>query len=531
MIASLKNLRALGNQDEKPAWWRWAIVVTASLGALLEVIDTSIVNVALPHMQGNLGATLSEIGWVITGYAMANVIMIPLSAWLGDRFGKKNYFIFCLIGFTLASVLCGLASSLPMLIISRILQGLAGGGLLAKGQAIIFETFPKEEQPLAQAVFGLGVIVGPAIGPTLGGYLTDILGWRSIFFINIPFGILATLAATIFFKKDHLNPDRNLTVDWLGILFLAVGLAALQIMLEEGHQEDWFSSGYIVTMAVVSIIALTLFVWQELTIEHPAVDLSVLRYRSLAAGSVFSVILGIGLYGTMFAVPIFAQSLLNFTAAKTGELLIPGALTSAVFMILGSQLSKKIDARLLILTGAVMTAIPMFTLAQLNPNTGVDQLFWPLIIRGAGTVLMFMPLTLASLGPIPPKDISAASGFFNLTRQIGGSVGIAMLTTILSQRENHHRSILVEHVSLYDAHVRQQLAGIAANFEAHGSSAGMAMQQAHELMNRMINQQSAILSFADMFWIVGCLFITSLLLLSFLGSGQHTSDKALSDVH
>ncbi|WP_373531277.1 DHA2 family efflux MFS transporter permease subunit [Vampirovibrio sp.] len=507
--------------QERPGWWKWAIAITASLGAVLEVIDTSIVNVALPDMQGNLGATLSEIGWVVTGYAVANVVMIPLSAWLGDYFGKKNYFIFCLVGFTLASVLCGMATTLPMLILARVLQGLAGGGLLAKGQSIIFETFPPHQQNIAQAVFGMGVMVGPALGPTLGGFITDAIGWRWIFFINIPFGILAVIAALIFFYPDKIDPEvRKRKVDWWGIGLLALALSSFQTMLEEGHQEDWFASAFIALMAVLSVVGIILFVWRELTVEHPAVDLRVLRYRSLAAGSVFSALLGMGLYGALFALPIFAQTLLHYNAEKTGFLLLPGAIASAVFMMVGAQLSRKLDNRILIAVGSIILALTMFYLAGINPNTNEDSLYWPLIWRGAGTVLMFMPLTLATLSPIPKQDIAAASGFFNLTRQIGGSIGIAVLTTLLAERQNFHRSVLSEHISLYNPAVRAQIEGMAHHLQQQGTSIGMAKQQALAIMDGMLSQQAAVLSYADIFWFMGMVFVLSLGLLFFLGKGS-----------
>jgi DHA2 family multidrug resistance protein len=504
----------------KPAWWKWMIALTASLGAVLEVIDTSIVNVALHEMQGTLGATLSEIGWVVTGYAIANVIMIPLSAWLGDYFGKKNYFIFCLIGFTLASVLCGISNSLAMLIVSRVIQGLAGGGLLAKAQAILFETFSKEEQGLAQAVFGLGVMVGPALGPTLGGYLTDTIGWRWIFFINIPFGILAVIMGIIFFVPDRLNHDRDRRVDWWGIALLAIGLSAFQTMLEEGQQDDWFASRFIVTMAVLSVVGLGLFIWRELSIDYPAVNLRVLKHRSLAAGSIFSMILGLGLYGALFAIPIFAQTLLHFTAMQTGFLLLPSAIASAFFMVISSQLAKKIDARLVIAAGAIILSLTMFYLSGINPDTSEESLFWPLIWRGIGTVLMFLPLTLATMSSIPKEDIASATGFFNLTRQIGGSIGIAILTTLVAQRENFHRSVLVEHISAYDPLVRERLAGIAHGFQARGIDPVTAKKQALALMDGMVNLHASVLSFGDIFWLVGVVFILSLGLLFFLGKGS-----------
>ena len=500
---------------------KWAIAATAALGAILEVIDTSIVNVALTDMQASLGATVSEIGWVVTGYGIANVILIPLTAWLGYYFGKKRYFIFSLVGFTIASVMCGLSFNLPALIFSRILQGLCGGGLLAKGQAILFETFPPHEQGVAQAVFGVGVIAGPAIGPTLGGYLTDTMGWPWIFYINLPFGILATVMAWLFLPPDKIKGNqRSTAVDWWGIGLLAVAVGSVQTFLEEGEKESWFESRYITTLAVVSALTFGLFIWRELTTKHPAVDLRVLRHRSLVAGSIYSGILGMGLYGALFAVPIFAQSVLHFTATQTGWLLAPGALTSAIAMVLLGKISTKVDARLLIGCGAVGNAFVMFQLANINPQTGTDELFLPLLERGGVTVLMFLPLSLATLGSLPKQDISAGSGFYNLTRQLGGSIGIAVLTTLLAQREAFHRAVLLAHITPYDMATNQRLDLLTGAFQSRGMDAVTAHQQALALMSQTVSIQAAVLSFADIFRVVGVAFLCSMPLLVFLGKGR-----------
>ncbi|WP_040697960.1 DHA2 family efflux MFS transporter permease subunit [Nodosilinea nodulosa] len=510
------------NRSMPAGWLKWAIALTASLGAMLEVIDTSIVNVALTDIQASVGATISEIGWVITGYAIANVIIIPLTAWLGDAFGKKRYFVFSLAGFVGASVLCGLAGSLPALVASRVLQGLLGGGLLAKAQSILFETFPPEEQGVAQAVFGVGVIAGPAIGPTLGGYLTDTLGWRWIFFINVPVGVVAVLMALIFLPADELHPDRPIPkVDWWGIGLLAITLGSLQTFLEEGERDGWFESSLITTLAITASVGLLLFIWRELKVAEPAVDLRVLRHRSLAAGSVYSIVLGMGLYGTLFVIPIYAQSVLHFTAMQTGLLIMPGALASAVTMVVMGKVSGKIDARVLIAGGSVFIAIVMFSLADINPNTGEEALFWPMLGRGISVVMMFLPLSLATLGPLPKGDIAAGSGFYNLTRQLGGSIGIGVLATILDRRQTFHRAVLSEHITAYDPQTQERLNTLMGAMQNRGGvDATTAHQQALALLSQTLDTQAMLLAFEDLFWVVGIVFLVTIPLLLLLGKGN-----------
>jgi DHA2 family multidrug resistance protein len=460
---------------------------------------------------------------------MANVVIIPLTAWLDDRFGRKRYFIFSLVAFTCASVLCGLATNLPMLIFARVLQGLGGGSMLGKAQSILFQTFSKEEQGAAQAAFGLSVIMGPAIGPTLGGYLTDALNWRWIFFINIPVGIIAILLAVTFLPRDEMEDRRRVDVDWTGIALLIAGLGCLQVLLEEGQQHDWFDSRFIVAMTATSILSLIAFVWWERRVEHPAVDLRVLRYRSVTAGSLYSMVLGAGLYGALFAIPIFAQSNLHFTAQQTGELLIPSALASGVAMVITGKLIGHLGSRVLVATGSVITAGVMFALASLNPDTGTGTLFWPLIGRGLGSAMMFVPLSIATLGGIPRSEVPAASGFYNLTRQLGGSFGIATLTTLLARREATHRAVLVEHISPLSHAATERVQGMMAHFEKLGASAHDAQKQAFAALEQIVTGQSALKSFDDLFLYVGVAFLLSLPLIFFLGKGA--SKEAAASAH
>jgi DHA2 family multidrug resistance protein len=507
---------------------KWAIATAVSLGALLEIVDTSIVNVALTDMQAALGATLSQVSWVVSSYGIANVIILPLGAFLGDRFGKKRYFTFSLIGFTLASVLCGLATNLPMLIVARVLQGLTGGGLLAKAQAILLETFPKEEQAMAQGFFGAIVIAGPAIGPTLGGYLVTNVDWRFIFFINLPLGVIATLMTYIYLPNDEAHDKSKIpSFDFVSVGLLAIGLGSLQAFLEEGNSDDWFESGFITSLAVAAVVGLALFTMRTLKQKSPVVDLRVLRHRSLWSGSLLSMAIGMALYGTLFAVPIFAQSILGYTSQQTGMLLLPGALASAVAMPLAANLLKRWDPRVLLLAGAGILLVALYWLAQLSPDTSGDDLFFPLIVRSLGTVLMFLPLQLAALGPVPQHEVGAATGFFNLTRQLGGSIGVALLTTLIDKRQVFHQAVLSEHVAASDPSVLERVSTLTRGLVARGVDFWDAQQQAMALLLGGVKRQAAVMSFNDSFWATFALIVVTLPLVALLGKPREGAELEL----
>lgn len=495
---------------------RWLIAISVALGALLEIVDTSIVNVAMPQMQASLGVTLAEVGWVITSYAIANVIILPLSAWLGDRFGKKRFFVFSLIAFVAASMLCGMAHSLGMLIFARVLQGLFGGGLLAKAQSFLWETFPPEERGAAQALFGIVAIAGPAIGPTLGGYIVTNLDWRWIFYVNFPIGLLAISMAVTFLPEDGPNKASG-GVDWLSLALMATGLGALQTFLEEGYSESWFDSPFIAVCAALAAICLVLFVDRQLSSSAPVVDLRVLRHRSLWAGCIASSVLGMGLYGAMFAVPIFAQGIMHYTSQQTGMLMLPGALASAFAMPVMARLLKSFEPRVLITGGSVMVIISLWMLSGMNPQTNEDELYWPLIIRGFGTVMMFLPMSMATFGAVPVKDVAKATGIYNLSRQLGGSIGIAVLTTLLSSRSAFHRSVLIEKLGSSDVATAERLHALTAGFMAKGFDAASAKHQALVVLDGTVNMQASVMSFADSFWLVAVVFLVTMPLILLLG--------------
>lgn len=488
---------------------KWVIAVAVALGALLEVIDSSIVNVGLTDMQASLGATVTQISWVVSSYAIANVIILPLSAWLGHRFGKKRYFVFSLLGFTAASVMCGLSTTLMMLTISRVLQGLFGGGLLAKAQTILFETFPREEQAAAQGFFGAIVIAGPVIGPTLGGYLVTNVGWRWMFFINLPVGIGAVMMCQFALPADGALPKKQ-PIDWTSIALLAIGIGAFQIFLEEGYSEDWFDSPLIVGCAIAAVFGLALFVVRQLESDHPVVDLRVLRYRSLAAGSVLSIVVGIALYGALFALPLFASSVLHYTAQEVGLMLFPGAIASAVSMPIASKLVKKYDPRILLAIGGAILGCAVVWLGMLTPTTSASDLFWPLLVRSFGSILMFLPLSMAALGTIPKAEVAAATSFYNLTRQLGGSIGVAILSTLLGTRNAFHRGVLVEKLAVTDPDVQARLQSFTQGMIAKGADVVTAKQRAYAILDGQTMLQASVLSFNDMFIVTSILIFASI---------------------
>jgi DHA2 family multidrug resistance protein len=492
---------------------KWIITITVILASMIELIDTSIVNVALPQMMGNLGATLDQIAWVVTGYVVANVIVIPMTGWFAAVFGRRNYFIGSMILFTVASFFCGHATSLWELVIFRFIQGAGGGAMLSTSQAILVETFPKEELGLANALFGLGVVVGPTVGPTLGGWITDNYSWPWIFYVNLPIGIVAVLMASAFIP-DARETRQITSVDWTGIGLLVTGIGALQIVLERGEAEDWFATRYITILSGVAVVALVAFVLWELHVEHPVVDLRVLKDRSLAVGTLFTFIMGFGLYASVFIFPVFAQNLLGFDAMQTGLILLPGSLATAVMMpIVGRLLQKGAPPQLLNALGFLSFFAFTWMLSHSTLDSSRHDFFWPLILRGIGLGLLFVPLTTMALSNLKGKDVASGAGLTNMMRQLGGSFGIALVTTYIQVRSWSHRSTLLSHVSIYDAPVRERIAAMTQGFVAKGASFFEAQRQAYAALEGAVVQQSMLLTYMDAFRVVGIFFLCCIPLL------------------
>jgi MFS transporter, DHA2 family, multidrug resistance protein len=486
---------------------KWIITITVILASMIELIDTSIVNVALPQMMGNLGATLDQIAWVVTGYVVANVIVIPMTAFLAALFGRRNYFVGSIILFTLASFFCGHATGLWELVIFRFIQGVGGGAMLSTSQSILVEAFPPEQLGLANGLFGLGVVVGPTVGPTLGGWITDSYSWRWIFYVNLPIGIVAALMAMAF-----IPPPKEVrkvgTIDWTGIGLLVAGIGSLQIVLERGESEDWFSAGYIRWLTATAVLCIAAFIWRELTAEHPVVDLRVLRDRSLAVGTLFTFILGFGLYGSVFIFPVFVQNLLGFTAMQTGLILLPGSLATAVMMpIVGKLLQARFPAQILNALGFVSFFLFTWLLSHSTLASGKGDFFWPLIFRGVGLGLLFVPLTTMALSGLRGKDIPQGAALTNMMRQLGGSFGVALVATFIQYRSWTHRSRLLENVSSYNPELRERLSAMTSGLMAKGSSFFDAQRQAYGAIEGTVLRQTFLLTYMDAFRIVGVFFL------------------------
>lgn len=523
------NLRldTVSQSDESISLSQLLAVIAAMIGAILEVLDVSITNVAIPQMMGNLGATLSEIGWVSTGYIISNVIILPMTGWLAERLTRRKYFALSVTIFTIASLMCGLSNSLSALVFWRITQGLGGGGLLATGQVITLQMFPKKKQGLATAIFGVGVMVGPSLGPVLGGYLTDNFSWPWIFFINIPFGIIAVVLTWLYVPKG--KAITNKPVDLPGIGLLAVSMGALQIVLERGQESDWFESSFITAMTWTAVLGMAAFIWRELSTDHPVVDIRILKNRSLSIGVIYNGLLGFSLYSTLFLLPVFLQNAQGYTAFATGMIMMPAALISMVSFMAASFLTQRVDARKILGIGAVFMITGAMGLTYMTVFTGGDNLFVTLLVRGFSLGFLFIPLTLSSLSDLKPDQMGVGSGLINLTRQLGGSIGIATLSTLLSRRLTFHQQSISQNLYYGNHNVDTWIYGVQAWCVGHGYSKAGAHVTALKALSLKISQQAYIMSFNDCFLMIVFVFSVAIPLTFLFKKGTATVD--MGSVH
>lgn len=493
---------------------KWIITLTLVLSTMMELLDVTVVNVAMPHMMGNLGASFDDIGWVITAYSVAIIMILPISGWLGQQFGRKNYYLASIILFTLASFFCGHAKTMDELILFRFLQGLAGGGMSPTAQAILIETWPSEDLGMAMAMFGMGAVLGPLIGPVLGGYITDHFSWRWCFYINVPMALIAVFFITTFIK--HTPSDRGKRVDWWGLLLLAVSVASMQIVLERGESEDWFSTRYIIWLTVTSVIGWILFIWRELTTEHPVVNLRILRHRSFTLGIFTTLLFGLGMFGSVFVYPLMFQNLLGFTAEQTGIVTIPSAFVTIMMMpFIGTLMKKKVPAQILGCLGIIIFIIFCMMMDRTTLAYGMGNFFWPLAIRGLALSLLFVPITTLAVQDLRGPEIGQGTGLNTMMRQLGGSFGVALITTFVDRRVAYHRNILSENINPYNNSLISRVQGIAHSFIGRGFAPGEAKHMAYGAVQGTLMKQSVLMSYADVFWIVGIFFLVLIPMLLF----------------
>ncbi|MBS1921241.1 MAG: DHA2 family efflux MFS transporter permease subunit [Bacteroidetes bacterium] len=489
---------------------RVIVTLTAIICALLEIVDTTIVNVALNDMKGNLGATTSEIGWVVTAYAIGNVIIVPMTSWLSQQFGRKNYFAASIILFTVCSFLCGNSSTLVELVLFRFLQGVGGGALLVTSQTIITESYPIEKRSMSQAIYGLGVIIGPTLGPPLGGYITDHFQWPYIFYINIPLGVIAVLLTLQFVRSPkYAEKSKVGDIDWLGIGLLAMFIGSLQYVLEKGQDDDWFNDNLIIILTVVSILGAFLFIWRETTFRNPVVHLRVLKNGNLRVGTILTFILGFGLYGSTFIIPLYTQSVLGWTATQAGMLMIPSALTTAFFMpIIGQLLQKGVKQQYLASLGMLLFfCFCLWGYKILTPDTGEEAFFWMLILRGMAMGMLFIPITTLALSTLKGKEIGEGAAFTGMMRQLGGSFGIAAITTFMSRRGMEHRNDLVSKLDITNPIIQNKIDALQHGFMAKGYAPNTALHSAYQAMDYSILKQSAVMAYMDVFLYIGLMFL------------------------
>ena len=491
------------------------ITLTVIVSAMLELIDTTIVNVAITQISGNLGASIDDVAWVVTSYAIANVIVIPLSGFLGNLLGRRNYYIGSILLFTVASLFCGMATDIWALVFFRFIQGLGGGALLPTSQAILYETYRPEERGKATGIFSMGLVLGPTIGPLLGGYLVDYLSWEWCFFVNIPVGLLAAWSSYTFLKEPKVRHAVS-KIDWTGIGLLATGIGSLQFILERGQSKDWFDTPYITFFTFIAVAALLGFVWWELHTDEPAVDLRVLaRSKNLAIAAVLTFIVGYGLYGSLFVFPVFVQRLLGFTAVLTGTVLFPSAMVTGIISLpLGIALQRGVSPKKLMAFGMSAFIVFCFELSQQTMQSGSSNFFWVLLLRGVALGFIFIPVTMLAVSGLHGRDIGQATGLNNMVRQLGGSFGIALTNTYITNRMATHRVELLSHLSPYDpaAAERINLLQQAATMRGGLSPAGAEIA-ALKALEGTLTAQSYHLAYMDAFMLIAFLFTICLPLL------------------
>ena len=508
----------------------WIPAVAVMSSAIMEVIDTSVVNVSLPHIAGSLSASTDEATWVLTSYIVANAIILPISGWLANYFGRKRLLMSVVTGFTVSSLLCGIAPNLPMLVFFRVMQGITGGGLQPLSQAVLLEGFPPERRGTAMAFWGMGIIAAPILGPTLGGWITDNYSWRWVFYINLPIGLLSLTLIYLYVADPPYLRRSSARVDAIGIALLALGIASFQVLLDKGQEADWFASALMRVLAVTAAFTLTAFVWREIHAREPVVDFRLFRFRTFSAGVGVATALGFVLYGSLVLLPMFMQSLLGFTAETAGFWSSPRGVGTAVVMPLtGYMLGKHWDARLMLTVGLVIASVAFFSYSHLTLQAGPGDFLVPQIVQGIGMALVFVPLTTITMDPIPLESMGYATSIYSLMRNIGSSIGISFVTTMLARRSQFHQARLTESVSLYSPPTVSSLQALGHAVGTSSADAAGSGTSAVAALYAELQRQASLLSFSDLFHLLGVMFLVTVPLVWVMKRPRH--GRAASDVH
>jgi DHA2 family multidrug resistance protein len=512
-------------QPWKPAANPWLIAAGVMLATFMEVLDTSVANVSLTHIAGTLSVSSDEATWVLTTYLVSNAVILPASSWLGRKFGRRRFLITCIAIFTIASVFCGLATSLGFLILARICQGAGGGALQPVAQAVMLETFPPEKRGSAMSVYAMGVVVAPILGPTLGGWLTDNYSWRWVFYINFPIGIAAILMCLRFLEDPpYLKNVPPGKVDFFGVGFLALWIGCLQIMLDKGQDANWFSSNFICWLAFLAVIGFIVFLVRELTVPNPIVNLHVLKDRNLAIGVVLNFTVGAVLYSTTAVIPLFLQLSLGYTSYQAGLIMSPRGIGAIIGSIVAGRILPRIDGRLWMAQGAAVVGLGVFLLGGMNLYISPGDIIWPIIITGFGITSIFVPMFTFAVATMKPENMGDAAGLTSLVRNLGGSVGISLVTTLVTRGTQAHQALLVGDLTPFAAPFRNQLAVLQHSLSAQSGQA--AMMQAYRLLYQTLQQQAALLAYVDKFRLLALICLALVPIIFAFRKGKAPRDAA-----
>jgi MFS transporter, DHA2 family, multidrug resistance protein len=488
----------------------WIVAIAVMFATFMEVLDTTVVNVSLPHIASSMAATTEEATWALTSYLVANAIVLPMTGWLASTFGRKRLLMLSTAGFTLSSFLCGAAPNLASLVIFRVIQGATGGALQPLSQAVLLESFKPEERGRAMGFWGLGIVVAPILGPVFGGWLTENYSWRWIFYINLPVGIASLIMTRIFvFDPPYLRRESQ-GIDYWGMGMLVVGIGALQYVLDKGQQEDWFASGSITVLAIVAVVTLIALVIHQLHIKHPVIDLHIFKDRTYATGVFLMTVVGFVLYGSLVLLPVMLQVLFRYSSLEAGKAMAPRGVGSLLMMPIVGYLTAHIDGRKMLAVGLTIGGVTLLWLGQLNLNAGYWDIFWPQFLQGAGMALLFVPLTTVAMATIPRERMGYATSLFNLMRNLGGSVGIAVTGTILQRQRQAIGSALGTHVSAYDPVTQSMFDQIRNGLIAAGADVVTATQRTYAVLHGMLVQQASMVSFVMLFRLLGLIFLAML---------------------